>query len=343
MKKMLLAFLVLPFAQCAAFAQAPAPAPAPLVGDVAAGKAYWERKAPRAVDCENCHGPEGNGGFGPDLAGRGLSGAQILRAVRRPWGVMPMFVGSQISAQEAYNLAAYFATLPKPAAPDDWNVSVPEGAPPGQVTMITMGCGQCHGENFNGPRNNMGAYNFNFDYFANLVYNHTTAMPQYRAEIGNNATNLDMGNFSRTRLTINQLRQIYFWARDEKGVRAPMAGQIAKGEPGPSGVTYPITITNNGVVGRGVIAQGLTVKINVPAGHNVVAATGPGYQGVAEGVATWRLPRSAPKDQDKLSITLNQPVTQAANFKGTITWASPGPKPGTGPNTDAANINGAPL
>jgi hypothetical protein len=45
-----------------------------------------------------------------------------------------------------------------------------------------------------------------------------------------------MGNFN-VRLTIGQLRQIYFWARDEIGVLAPMVGQIAKGVQGPSGVT----------------------------------------------------------------------------------------------------------
>lgn len=333
-KMMLLAFLALPLAHSAASAQAPA-------GDAAAGKAYWDRLAPRATDCKNCHGASGEGGFGPDLAGRGLNAAQILRAVRQPWGVMPAFVASQVSEKDAADLAAYFASLPKPAEPGKWRVEVPPGAPPGQVTMITMGCGQCHGPTLNGPRGNMGAYNMNFDYFSNLVYNHTTAMPQYRAEIGNNGTNLDMGNFSRTRLTANQLRQIYFWARDEIGVRAPMQGQIAKGEQGPNGITYPITITNNGVQGRGVIAQGLTVKINVPAGNTVVAATGPGYQGVTQNVATWHLPRSAPKDQDKLSITLSQPVSQGANLRGTITWASPAPK--TGPSSDAVNINGAPL
>jgi hypothetical protein len=60
----------------------------------------------------------------------------------------------------------------------------------------------------------------NFDEFMNLVYNHTTAMPQYRPEIGNAGTNLDMGNFSRSRVTVGQLRQIYFWARDEIGMRA---------------------------------------------------------------------------------------------------------------------------
>src|SRR5712691_9329260 len=266
MKKIVAAILLLPLAPNVASAQG--------AGDAAAGKTYWERVAPRAVDCRNCHGGTGEGGFGPDLAGRGLTAAQVLRAVRQPWGIMPAFADSQLSDQDSADLAAYFASLPKPAEPGKWRFEVPPGAPPGQATMINMGCGQCLTPRFQGPRANFGGYNMNFDYFANLVYNHTTAMPQYRADIGNPGTNLDMGDFSRSRLTIGQLRQIYFWARDEIGVRAPLAAQIAKGEPGPNGVTYPLTITNNGVQGRGVIAEGLTVKLEIPPGTNVVAATG---------------------------------------------------------------------
>jgi len=101
-------------------------------------------------------------------------------------------------------------------------------------------------------------------------------------------------------------------------------------------VTYPLTITNNGVQGRGVIAEGLKVSLTIPAGNNVVAATGPGYQGINQNVATWQLPRSAPKDQERLSITLSQPATQAANLRGTITWAKPAPK--TGPSSDVVII-----
>ena len=332
MKRMLFALLALPLAQSAVAQPA---------GDAAAGKAYWDRVAPRATDCKNCHGVAGEGGFGPDLAGRGLNAAQIIRAARQPWGIMPAFVDSQVSDKDAADLAAYFASLPKPAVPGPWRTQVPAGAPPGQVTMITMGCGQCHGATFNGPRANMGLSNMNLDYFSNLVYNHTTAMPQYRAEIGNNNTNLDMGNFSRTRLTANQLRQIFFWARDEMGVRPPIAVAIGKGDQGPGGVTYPVTITNNGMQGRGVIAEGVKVSLNIPAGATVVAATGPGYQGVNQNVATWNIPRSAPKDQVNLSITLSQPVTQAANLRGTVTWAKPAPK--TGRNEDVVNIAPAPL
>jgi cytochrome c553 len=340
MRIILVASLVLPLAQTVASAQT--------AGDAAAGKAYWDRLAPRLTDCKDCHGLNGEGGFGPDLAGRGLNAAQIERAVRRPWGVMPAFVESQVSAKDAADLAAYFASLPKPATPGKWRVEVPPDAPPGQATLINMGCGQCHGATFNGPRgNSLGAYNMDFEGFANLVYNHTTAMPQYRAVLGQNATNLDMGNFSRSRLTVEQLQQIYLWARDEIGPRAPMAGQIAKGENGPSGMTYAVTITNNGVQGRGVIAEGLTINLTIPSDTEVVAATGSGYQGThvddksKATVATWKLARSAPKDQEKLSITLSKPATAGANLAGEIRWTKPAPK--SGPSADVVAIAPAPL
>jgi len=44
-------------------------------------------------------------------------------------------------------------------------------------------------------------------------------MQPHRALLGSNATNLDMGNYSRTRLSEGQLRQIFFWMRDELGFR----------------------------------------------------------------------------------------------------------------------------
>jgi len=339
MKKMLLACVLLPLAPTLAAAQA--------AGDAAAGKAYWEREAPRATACRNCHGNNGEGMFGPDLAGRGLNAAEVLRAVRQPWGIMPAFVESQLSEKDAADLAAYFASLPKPAQPGKWRVEVPPGASPGQANLVNIGCAQCHGATFNGPRGNLGAVSADFDYFANLVYNHTTALPQHRVALGNNGTNLDMGNYNRTRVSEGQLRQIYFWARDEIGFRVPMQGRIAKGETGPSGVTYAVDVTNGGLQGKGVIAEGVTVTLNIPKGVDVVAATGTGYQGVhvddktKATVAVWKLPRSAPKDQEKLTITLSKAGTAADNLKGSITWAKPGPK--SGPNGDNVAIAPAPL
>jgi mono/diheme cytochrome c family protein len=339
MKKAFIAILLLPLVQSGAVAQ--------IVGNPVAGKAYWEREAPRATACRNCHGGMGEGAFGPDLAGRGLNATQVMQAVRKPWGIMPAFVESQLSDQDAADLAAYFASMPKPPEPGKWRFEVPAGAPPGQATLINVGCGQCHGPTLNGPRANLGAVNGEFDYFANLVYNHTTAMAPHRASLGQTATNLDMGNYSRTRLSAGTLRQIYFWARDEIGFRVPMQGVLSKGEAGPSGATYTLTVANNGLQGKGVIAEGLTVSLTVPPDTTVVAATGTGYQGVRTDdktkatVAVWQLPRSAPKDREQLTITLSKAATAAGNLKGEIRWAKPAPK--TGPGSDVVAIAAAPL
>ncbi len=137
MKKAFIAILLLPLVQSGAVAQ--------VVGNPVAGKAYWEREAPRATACRNCHGGMGEGAFGPDLAGRGLNAAQVMQAVRKPWGIMPAFVESQLSDQDAADLAAYFASMPKPAEPGKWRFEAPAGAPPGQAALINIGCGQCHG------------------------------------------------------------------------------------------------------------------------------------------------------------------------------------------------------
>src|SRR5882672_2923342 len=77
-------------------------------GNAQSGKTLWEGAA---TQCRNCHGLNGEGAFGPDLAGRHLSLAQFRRAVRQPWGVMPAFVESQVSDQEMADLVAYFDSL----------------------------------------------------------------------------------------------------------------------------------------------------------------------------------------------------------------------------------------
>src|SRR5450755_2107749 len=108
MKKFIAALALLPFIQSPTFAQAP---------DVAAGKSLWDGNN---TFCKNCHGKNGEGAFGPDLAGRGLSAAEFQQAVRKPWGVMPAFVDTQISDADLAGLAAYFASLPKNPTPGDW-------------------------------------------------------------------------------------------------------------------------------------------------------------------------------------------------------------------------------
>jgi hypothetical protein len=110
---------------------------------------------------------------------------------------------------------------------------------------------------------------------------------------------------------------------------------------GPTGASYTVSVTNGGIQGRGIIAEGVNVSLVVPAGTNVVAANGPGYQGThmdgGNMVATWMLPRSAPGDKADLTITLSKAGTAQDNLRGNIKWAKPGPRQGQ--NADVVNIN----
>ena len=316
-------------------------------GNPAAGKAYWDRGAPRATLCKACHGPSGEGAFGPDLAGRGLNAAQMARAVRQPWGIMPAFTESQFSDQDAADLAAYFGSLPKVAEPGKWRTEVPKDAPAGQASLINMGCGQCHGATFNGPRDEIGGTAMEFDAFQALVYNHTAEMPKLRAMLGQNGTNIGMGNYARTRLTVAELQSIYAWAHDEIGPRVPLSGRLSKGEAGADGVTYVLTVANGGLPGKGLAADDITVTLVIPADTKVVTTTGSGWQGVRSDdktkadVAVWQLPHSGPKDQSRLTITLSKAATATANLHGELRWARPELK--KGPTHDTAPIAAAPL
>jgi mono/diheme cytochrome c family protein len=316
-------------------------------GDAAAGKAYWDRMPPQGTLCWACHGRNGEGGFGPDLAGRGLSAAQVARAVRQPWGIMPAFTESQFSGQDAADVAAYFATLPKVAEPGKWRFTAPKDAPAGQASMINMGCGQCHNATFDNPRGDIGGTGMDFEEFAGLVYNHTGEMPKLRALIGEQGTNLAMGNFVKTRLTITELQSIFTWAHDDIGPRVPMTGRLSKGEAGADGVTYILTVANRGVPGKGLTAEDIAVSLAIPADAGVVAATGAGYKGVTTdektkaSVAVWQLPHSAPKDQERITITLSKPATASTPLRGELRWTRPERK--NGPAQDTAQIAPAPL
>ncbi|HEY6328588.1 MAG TPA: hypothetical protein VI756_04555, partial [Blastocatellia bacterium] len=88
-------------------------------------------------------------------------------------------------------------------------------------------------------------------------------------------------------------------------------------------------------------------SLDIPKDTQVVAATGTGYKGVhtddktKANVAEWQLPRSAPKDSEKITITLSKATTADNNLKGSIRWAKPAPK--TGPSADVVAIAPAPL
>ena len=168
-------------------------------GDPEAGARSWDAM------CDNCHGPDAQGAFGPDLAGgRGLTLDQFRRAIRRPWGVMPTLNEEQLSDQGVADVYAFVGTKPPVPQPGEWHWRrAPETAPVGQrLYMNTAGCGQCHE-----PENAYGrmwlgehAKEVDVDYFARQIYEHTDKYPRGR-----------MGTYRRERLPEAVLREIYEW------------------------------------------------------------------------------------------------------------------------------------
>lgn len=312
-------------------------------GDAVAGKTLWE--AP-VTGCRNCHGAKGEGGFGPDLAGRKLTTAQFTQAVRKPWGIMPAYVDAQLSDREIADFIAYFDGLPAVGEPGPWRFDVPTGAPRGQeAALATVGCSQCHGPTFNVVRQGAGAVDGDFEWFKKIVYDHTVEQPRHFTRLEQPQARLRMGNFSRTRVPESVLQEIWTFARD-LGFRVPIAGQLGAGVPGANGVTYTLNVTNGGLPGKGLTAEDLTVLLVVPAGASVVSTTGAGYQGVradAEAkasVAVWQVPRMAPKDRQTFTVTLSRAGSAADNVRGSVRWTRPAVK--TGPS-DSVNVAPAPL
>src|SRR5262249_41266313 len=158
--------------------------------------------------CIYCHGAQGQGGFGPDLAGRGLTFAQFKRAVIRPWGIMPRFM---LSDQVLADIYAYLQTLPKVAEPAQPRNPPPPGAPRGQYVATVQACTECHGMELADPRRGLGEWGDDFETLKHLVYDHDQVYPRNR-----------MGVFSRDRLTESTLREVFDFASKDLGARVPI-------------------------------------------------------------------------------------------------------------------------
>jgi len=293
--------------------------------DVQEGKASWA-----AVLCKNCHGENGEGGFGPDLAGRQLSEAQFRHAVRKPWGIMPAFTEQQMSDQELANVSAYLNRLPRVAQPGPWRTALQNGAPGArQLVVGTVGCGQCHGPVLAGPRQDAGAVAADFQWFADLVYDHTGKMPAHHRLLGGDPNRrFRMGNYSRTRLPESLLREIWAYVND-LGLRVPLLASLSAEASSGNGVTYTLELENEGLPGKGLTAEDLTVSLELPPGSSVVSANGTGYQGVRKDsrnnaeTAVWQVSRMGPKDEQTFTITLARAGSGRGEPHGSVRWAKP--------------------
>jgi len=154
-----------------------AQAQTPSASDIREGKRIWQGYLGLENDCKLCHGERGEGGFAKPLAGHQLNNAQFLRVVRQGAGkTMPAFVADKnLNDQQIAQVAAYLASLPKPAEPGTmWRTPVPPLATSKQKLYIESGCGQCHAAVFANPRRTAGGLGGDYEWFKTEVYQHTS-------------------------------------------------------------------------------------------------------------------------------------------------------------------------
>jgi uncharacterized repeat protein (TIGR01451 family) len=326
--------LALPLAY-GATAEAQTGAAAP-VGNAEAGKAHFMIGN---TSCRNCHGTDGEGAWGPTLAGRGLTYEKFRSYVRNPLGRMPAYVPSELTDQEIADMVAYFNSLPAEQTPAPWRVALPEHSTRGQELAVAMiGCGQCHGDTVDTPRHGMAEVTGDFEWFKSMVYDHVNAQKKQWSELDPNLprttprpagppgrNRVRMGNYSRAKLPESTLKEIYDWTLD-LGRLAPLSGEITPG----AGGTYTVVLTNAGVKGRGITVEGIELELVIPPGLTVVSATGANYEGVrhseeAKGdVAAWRIDRLVAAEQATMAVTLSAPATTELRVIGT--WERPAVK-----------------
>lgn len=205
-------------------------------GDPAAGKTFWDGQL-----CSRCHGVAGEGGFGPDLAGRGLTVNQFKRAIRTPWGIMPAYTTQQVSDQNIADLQAYFNSLPAVAEPGPWRVAIPAGAKEAQKLFISNGCAQCHGATADGVRRGLGNEGVTDpDHLWEMVFEHTKEFPTGR-----------MGNFNELRF--QGKKQIWDWLSKDLGLRVTVAVTVTAGALPGDRTAYTVDLENRGALDAGQV------------------------------------------------------------------------------------------
>jgi mono/diheme cytochrome c family protein len=140
-----------------ACAQTPVPAPPQptststsvsgiYIPDLEHGQVAWNE-----AQCSACHGPQGLGGIGPQLASTRLPYDQFLHAVRTAIPPKPAYTAEQLPDQSVYDIYGWVRTQIPPAQLAGPQLDTPTRPAPSAEEMRSMTiwtcrrCDSCHG------------------------------------------------------------------------------------------------------------------------------------------------------------------------------------------------------
>jgi mono/diheme cytochrome c family protein len=150
-----------------------------------AGDAAKGQQAFSTHMCATCHGPEGQGAVGPQIAPPGRAFPDFVQKVRQPAGKMPPFSAQALPDSDLTDIYAYLQSLNSNAT---GNLSSLTGnAQSGARIFVADGCYECHGRVGQGstqtsaPR--IGPPALTIDGFARYIHAPTGNMPPYTSKV----------------------------------------------------------------------------------------------------------------------------------------------------------------
>jgi mono/diheme cytochrome c family protein len=183
-------------------------------------------------DCAPCHGPAGQGGIGPQLAGRSWDAGVFDKQVRNGGLVMPAFPVAQIPDAGLAELLAYVNGLARPAAAE-LLPSPPAGAP--GASVFGSDCQACHGAEGRGG-------------LAPGILNTSLLFPRFADQVRHGGG--IMPAFGATQLSDAGVRQIYAY------LHPPLA------RPDP-GTVYPLPVVPDYPAASLFVLAGLAVLAQI--------------------------------------------------------------------------------
>ena len=159
-----------------------------------AGNVESGKKSFASHSCSGCHGSEGQGATGPQIAPPPLPLSDFARYVRQPVGLMPAFDSNTVPDSDLADVYAFLKSVAPPQAAAE--VTPSGNAENGKRLFTRDGCYECHGFDGQGAQQTaaptIGPPPLPFSAFANYIHHPAGSMPPYTTKVLSDAELADI-------------------------------------------------------------------------------------------------------------------------------------------------------